>query len=1079
MAEGLACVSLVVDGVVSLLVDGVVSLLVDGVVSLLVDGVVSLLVDGVVSLLVDGVVSLLVDGVVSLLVDGVVSLLVDGVVSLLVDGVVSLLVDGVVSLLVDGVVSLLVDGVVSLLVDGVQLLKHKSASLVNYLAFSFGYGEVLVDIKKEQTTWEDPATNRNENESEKSYSEGCSCDAIRGNSIRSIPAEAFNGIQNLEWINLGKNRITSDGIAAAAFRVLEYLKNLDFPALHLPGALPPPYSNLTPDPSDPLTPLTQEVIQLILWHEEEEHRKEEEQLRRKDEERKRRRKQRKEQAERQRKFVEERRREEEEALKLQVEKEEEEWREKEKRRQEAEERETLERRMEEERRRQEAEERETLERRMEEERRRQEELLRERLEALEEENEEEVWLRGDVFQSLPNQLEPEFPPPPQPIPTTLLGQELAEAQEEVGGGEEEFEVSPPAALPPGCDISDVTLTCENAQLDHFPPLAIPELKSLSLEEYKLDDFLGQGGQGVAGICTREAEVNGANKGCVLAVYWSVVVSKEGDVTPQLRLLPRFPETVHRMDSARTLEGAPESFQSLLSVLGVEAALENLIGGHDAVVQTLLPPHAILGLRVQIQDGGGEGEGCTTGNTTRGPADGYHGDQHAVTTGTSTRLPRGPAGGYHGDQRAVTTGTSGRSAEHKASQGLPHRSLPSSSRRGTKEKYPSVVSLAEGSGSEVMNLSHPQLPGCVLAVYWSVVVSKEGDVTPQLRLLPRFPETVHRMDSARTLEGAPESFQSLLSVLGVEAALENLIGGHDAVVQTLLPPHAILGLRVQIQDGGGEGEGCTTGNTTRGPADGYHGDQHAVTTGTSTRLPRGPAGGYHRGPARGYHGDQRAAVSKHTKDNLRVFLTAHFTVFVTAGNQAMQVLLHPAVEREQPLDVQRVQQLDVEDPTEHTVSGEDRALDTRHSTLRSSRSYEEEEQDSARRRSTGVTWTCDTTRLLLPSPWYFHSVSSMLSAASIAHSGAPGGEGRRGGGGGAPGGGGGAGGVSGRGVSGRPAGSCAGACGVLRGVLRGACGVRAAAGAAELPLTARPPMYLTYHWQHCKQMDQLDGQRETL
>uniref|UniRef100_A0A3B4AWH1 Extracellular matrix protein 2 n=1 Tax=Periophthalmus magnuspinnatus TaxID=409849 RepID=A0A3B4AWH1_9GOBI len=38
-----------------------------------------------------------------------------------------------------------------------------------------------------------------------------------------------------------------------------------------------------------------------------------------------------------------------------------------------------------------------------------------------------------------------------------------------------------AGLPQGCDISDVTVSCENAKLQHFPPLSIPELKSLSLE----------------------------------------------------------------------------------------------------------------------------------------------------------------------------------------------------------------------------------------------------------------------------------------------------------------------------------------------------------------------------------------------------------------------------------------------------------------------------------------------------------------------------------------------------------------------------------------------------------------------
>ncbi|XP_059924813.1 centromere protein P [Gadus macrocephalus] len=92
----------------------------------------------------------------------------------------------------------------------------------------------------------------------------------------------------------------------------------------------------------------------------------------------------------------------------------------------------------------------------------------------------------------------------------------------------------------------------------------------------------------------------------------------------------------------------------------------------------------------------------------------------------------------------------------------------------QEKYPSVVSLPEGLVSEVMTLSPPELPSCVLAVHWSVMVSKEGEVIPQIHLLPRAPKKEFLMDSAGTLEGAPESFHSLLSVLGIEAALENII-----------------------------------------------------------------------------------------------------------------------------------------------------------------------------------------------------------------------------------------------------------------------------------------------------------------
>ncbi|XP_075881256.1 extracellular matrix protein 2 isoform X2 [Nelusetta ayraudi] len=241
------------------------------------------------------------------------------------------------------------------------------------------------------------------------------------------------------------------------------------------------------DPDKPLTPLTPEEIQRILRHEEEEHRREEERLRKKDEEKKKRRKQRKEQEERQRNIVEEKRRAAEEALRLQLEKEEEEWRkqieELERRRQE----------QEEEQRRKVAAEREAREkeRKLEEEMRQKEATLREELLAFNEEKEvqqegeeeeEEVWLRGDVFQMLPKEPEePDLIPSPIPRPPAAAEEEVEkmEAEEdEVEGGEAGVNSR---GLPPGCDIFDVTLTCDNAKLTYFPPLSIPELKSLSLE----------------------------------------------------------------------------------------------------------------------------------------------------------------------------------------------------------------------------------------------------------------------------------------------------------------------------------------------------------------------------------------------------------------------------------------------------------------------------------------------------------------------------------------------------------------------------------------------------------------------
>ncbi|NWY75591.1 ECM2 protein, partial [Erithacus rubecula] len=49
---------------------------------------------------------------------------------------------------------------------------------------------------------------------------------LTGNSITTISDEAFNGIPNLEWIDLSKNNITSPGIGLKAFKILKKLKRL-------------------------------------------------------------------------------------------------------------------------------------------------------------------------------------------------------------------------------------------------------------------------------------------------------------------------------------------------------------------------------------------------------------------------------------------------------------------------------------------------------------------------------------------------------------------------------------------------------------------------------------------------------------------------------------------------------------------------------------------------------------------------------------------------------------------------------------------------------------------------------------
>ncbi|KAM7005529.1 centromere protein P [Tautogolabrus adspersus] len=92
----------------------------------------------------------------------------------------------------------------------------------------------------------------------------------------------------------------------------------------------------------------------------------------------------------------------------------------------------------------------------------------------------------------------------------------------------------------------------------------------------------------------------------------------------------------------------------------------------------------------------------------------------------------------------------------------------------QEKYPSVVSFPGDSRSEVMALNHPELPGCVLFVHWSVEVSCEGEVTPKVGLLTKIPEEALQLSPSQSLGGAAEAFQSLLRILGPEAAVESMI-----------------------------------------------------------------------------------------------------------------------------------------------------------------------------------------------------------------------------------------------------------------------------------------------------------------
>ncbi|KAI1890387.1 hypothetical protein AGOR_G00153200 [Albula goreensis] len=91
-----------------------------------------------------------------------------------------------------------------------------------------------------------------------------------------------------------------------------------------------------------------------------------------------------------------------------------------------------------------------------------------------------------------------------------------------------------------------------------------------------------------------------------------------------------------------------------------------------------------------------------------------------------------------------------------------------------EKYPEVVSLPQGSRGEVLVIRSSRLPGCTLSVVWSINVTVDGVITPKIDLLAKMPEQALGLDQKNVVENAPQSFQSLLRILGVEASIEAMI-----------------------------------------------------------------------------------------------------------------------------------------------------------------------------------------------------------------------------------------------------------------------------------------------------------------
>ncbi|NXO80925.1 CENPP protein, partial [Sitta europaea] len=91
----------------------------------------------------------------------------------------------------------------------------------------------------------------------------------------------------------------------------------------------------------------------------------------------------------------------------------------------------------------------------------------------------------------------------------------------------------------------------------------------------------------------------------------------------------------------------------------------------------------------------------------------------------------------------------------------------------KAKYPDIVTLPEGLLGDFIILKNPKVSGFELMIVWKIHLDEEGTTTPVLDLLPKVPEQVLQQ-SRGSVERLPGSFRSALRLLGIEAAIENLL-----------------------------------------------------------------------------------------------------------------------------------------------------------------------------------------------------------------------------------------------------------------------------------------------------------------
>lgn len=93
------------------------------------------------------------------------------------------------------------------------------------------------------------------------------------------------------------------------------------------------------------------------------------------------------------------------------------------------------------------------------------------------------------------------------------------------------------------------------------------------------------------------------------------------------------------------------------------------------------------------------------------------------------------------------------------------------------KYPETAHLIGlTSRSQSIQLHNRSKPGLVFTVFWRLDISESGHVVPDLQIHASAPlKQTGQRDRSALLRSVPQQFQKVLPILGIEQAIEVVIG----------------------------------------------------------------------------------------------------------------------------------------------------------------------------------------------------------------------------------------------------------------------------------------------------------------